>query len=579
MRIAAFCFFAPAAFSLGLRRWLLGKESTGEALLHFGTAALWLNALALALLDARFHVEVPVVQALSQSGLFALKYLALTCALALVGVLAERLLARAQAAFRLPEWLARTAWLWAALLAAVLFGLHFARIFDNNFWGDEGFSIRLARQTIPEMLESTAEDVHPPLYYLILMGFNRLLGNHGWVYHLASVVPFGLTLAAAVTFLRREFGWWPGALLCLFSSFLLCAQKYDLEVRMYSWAALFVLLAFYELYRLLTKGAQNRDCAGFVLASLAAAYCHYYALVTVAFLYVGLLAGVLCKLVPFKKLAAVYLTTVAGYLPWFVVLLTTFRRTTEDYWMTKTPTLRQCLEFLFDSGSGTAIYFCLLLFVTAVGMALTRETGLARRPDEKKAVGLNGTSLWILTGLAAVFGTMAVGLAVSALIRPMFATKYLYPAAVIVWLLFGVCLSRMRWGTLLSVLLAAVVVAVGVPDYQDKVESAKEQNERYRQVLAGMADLTPADGILTDMYYLEWTSLEYYFPENEHDDFDRSEPPELEEGRTYWLLLSGDLDEGLESWLAAEGRTAREVCHDGRLATYTVHVYQCPAAG
>ena len=109
MRIAAFCFFAPAAFSLGLRRWLLGKESTGEALLHFGTAALWLNALALALLDARFHVEVPVVQALSQSGLFALKYLALTCALALAGVLAERLLARAQAAFRLPEWLARTA--------------------------------------------------------------------------------------------------------------------------------------------------------------------------------------------------------------------------------------------------------------------------------------------------------------------------------------------------------------------------------------------------------------------------------------------------------------------------------------
>ena len=96
MRIAAFCFFAPAAFSLGLRRWLLGKESTGEALLHFGTAALWLNALALALLDARFHVEVPVVQALSQSGLFALKYLALTCALALAGVLAERLLARAQ---------------------------------------------------------------------------------------------------------------------------------------------------------------------------------------------------------------------------------------------------------------------------------------------------------------------------------------------------------------------------------------------------------------------------------------------------------------------------------------------------
>ena len=31
------------------------------------------------------------------------------------------------------------------LYALVLFAMHFVRIFDNSFWGDEGFSIGLAK--------------------------------------------------------------------------------------------------------------------------------------------------------------------------------------------------------------------------------------------------------------------------------------------------------------------------------------------------------------------------------------------------------------------------------------------------
>ena len=52
--------------------------------------------------------------------------------------------------------------------AFVLFLINFIRIFDNAFWGDEGFSILLAKMSVHEMIATTASDVHPPLYYLLV---------------------------------------------------------------------------------------------------------------------------------------------------------------------------------------------------------------------------------------------------------------------------------------------------------------------------------------------------------------------------------------------------------------------------
>jgi hypothetical protein len=59
---------------------------------------------------------------------------------------------------RFPHWRAVF-----ACVAAVFFAMHFSRAFDNNFWGDQAYTIRLAKMTFPEMLAATGNDVHPPL--------------------------------------------------------------------------------------------------------------------------------------------------------------------------------------------------------------------------------------------------------------------------------------------------------------------------------------------------------------------------------------------------------------------------------
>lgn len=136
------------------------------------------------------------------------------------------------------------------LYATVLFMLNFVRIFDNNFWGDETFTTNLVQQSFSEIASITAADVHPPLYYFIVRIFYLVFGKRGWVFHLVSLIPCFITIVFAMTVIWKKVA--PEAslvlitLLCLFNN----AVTYNVEVPMYSRAALFILFSFYEVYRL-----------------------------------------------------------------------------------------------------------------------------------------------------------------------------------------------------------------------------------------------------------------------------------------------------------------------------------------
>ncbi|MGM9545176.1 MAG: hypothetical protein ACI3VI_01230, partial [Vescimonas sp.] len=95
-----------------------------------------------------------------------------------------------------------------ALLAwtMLLFRLNYRRIYDNTFWLDENWSIRLARMPLAEMLRLTAQDVHPPLYYLLVMAMNRLFGDNGPAYHLSALLPYMGILLLACTEVRKNCG-------------------------------------------------------------------------------------------------------------------------------------------------------------------------------------------------------------------------------------------------------------------------------------------------------------------------------------------------------------------------------------
>ena len=154
---------------------------------------------------------------------------------------------RAQRSRRILPWL-------LYLYALVLFAMHFVRIFDNSFWGDEGFSIGLAQMNVFEMLQVTAADNHPPLYYLFTQLLYHLLGNHGYVYHLSALIPYGFILILACTVIFRQFGLIPAVVVSTFASLTDTAIMFNVEARMYSLGAFFVLAAYLALHNILHSG-------------------------------------------------------------------------------------------------------------------------------------------------------------------------------------------------------------------------------------------------------------------------------------------------------------------------------------
>ena len=170
-------------------------------------------------------------------------------------------------------------------LAAALFilllatALRFYRLDAQSFWNDEGNSARVSERSLALILEGTASDIHPPLYYLLLRGWRELLGDSE--FGLRSLSAFaGVAVVALVVDLGRVA--YPGrgrptALLAgLLAALSPALIYYSQEARMYALLALWAALSTLLLLRLPGRAYSHRLALAYVLTSAAGLYTHYF---------------------------------------------------------------------------------------------------------------------------------------------------------------------------------------------------------------------------------------------------------------------------------------------------------------
>lgn len=454
--------------------------------------------------------------------------------------------------------------------------------FDNTFWGDEAFSILLIPNSIPDIIVRTSKDVHPPLYYLILKFFVTFLGAHGWVYHFASIVPAVLGLVFAMTKIRRRFGFKTALLFSLLSVLSKPALTYNVEVRMYSWANLFVLLTFWYGFELLSRRTKS-DWVCFVLSGLCAAYTHYYALIAVAFIYLGVFAVLIYRNVrSWKSCLLCGVVTVIGYLPWLGILLTTFRRTSTNWWATDIPTVKQSLEFLFGNDQlgqflfwigvlSLAIY--LLLSLVKISVDRSSDSTVISVSNPKSSSERSTLNAWLIIGLAAILGTFFTGEAVSHLIRPLFRVRYLYCVNGILWMLLVILFIKIfskRW---LSIVLACVILVLGLQSWGDTYQRYMLYDKNTTSTLQYMQENADSDDLLlSNMEHFTWTILDYYFPHMQNASFSIDALKDSD-ANTVWLLLSSKLDDATIDQIQSAGYT-NEYIQNGQLGTYNYALYR-----
>jgi len=468
--------------------------------------------------------------------------------------------------------------LFAYIFAIILFSLNFIRIFDNNFWGDEAFSINLVKHNVLEIIYRTSKDVHPPLYYLILKIFYEMFGNEGWVYHLCSLVPYGIIMILSLTAIWKKFGKETSIILMMLASLSPNAVEYNVEVRMYSWGALFILLSYYELYMILIEG-RNRDYILFTVFSLAAAYTHYYCLISVAFFYITLIILAFLKKVDEKKVLIVCITMIVLYLPWFLILLNAVKSVFGDFWIPDIFNFGQCIEYLFSNHLNQVLIILILIVAICyeINLLKNNKNGMFNQITINWSdIKITKLIVWILTGVFTIIGTIGIGIFISYIVRPIFITRYIYPVSIVAWLLLGICISKLKFSKIYVVLLIVSMLVSFTPKYINKYRIEKKSNNGLEITLAETVNKICKDDIIfSNRSGIPWSIAEYYYPGVKSWIIGSSKIPQLDGELCYWFFLSPKRGiEKIFNQIDEQGFICESIINKGVLGTIPIGIYK-----
>jgi uncharacterized membrane protein len=213
---------------------------------------------------------------------------------------------------------------WFNIVFSIAAVLRLFAIEAAPLWYDENFTLILARMDFAQMIQATAGDVHPPLWYLIeWIIFHAFPAAPVWVlrlpaaafsllalytlYHLCKL----LRLPARVTFLAVGF-------MALMPFQIWYAQ----EGRMYAALEFLVLYALYA--------GLARKWLYFFAAAVAMVYTQNYGLL---YMLTIALVLVLDDRATFAPVARIGIITAAAYLPWVIVIKSQMTEIAGRYWI------------------------------------------------------------------------------------------------------------------------------------------------------------------------------------------------------------------------------------------------------
>jgi hypothetical protein len=246
---------------------------------------------------------------------------------------------------------------------------------------DEAFSWRLTTYPAADIARRTAEDVHSPLFYLVLKAWLAVAGDSAAALRSLSVL-LGLGAIAAVYAAVREGG---GSRAGALAGALLCALhplqvQQSRNARMYALGVLLAALTAWLFLRALRRG-QWPWWVAYGAAAALFVYAHYYALFTLAGQALGALALARGRgRPPARGMALAAAVALAALAPWLPALLAQARRVQQEYWIPPASAeslVSAALRWASGLGAGALAAAALLAWVALAAWAVVRVRGAA----------------------------------------------------------------------------------------------------------------------------------------------------------------------------------------------------------
>ena len=421
--------------------------------------------------------------------------------------------------------------------------------FNYDVWLDEAFTGIFVRSNFYDMIKATAMDVHPPLYYVLLKLFAMIFGYHIPALKIFSVLPILFLMLMSIFWVYPKFGFKTAFLFQMLLGVLPNSMIKNVEMRMYSWGMLFVFLAALCAYEIWKKDGKGiKFDIGLFAFGLAAAYTHYFALVSIGVIYCILVFWIVLGK-DFKKLREVFVSMIGsifGYLPWIPVFYNQTKVVAGGGWWYQEPVLfRNIPAFISWPAGGTDAAVIEELFLLTVSVCffglLYRRYSKDKKAffvlQEEKEGNLSEIRIGLSSFLVYLF-TIFLGVLLSKVIKPLYLSRYVFSACGLLYL--GIAISANYLKKYVYVALCIFFMGVGVYSYplvwkEEYEEPVLEELKNLETFLEGQGELSIASE--SDLWY--WI-FKFYFPQYEVEIVTNIPEEKIRKGGIIFITETGE---------------------------------------
>lgn len=324
---------------------------------------------------------------------------------------------------------------------------------------DEAYTLELVQHSWKEMIGLAVKDVHPPLYYVLLKCFLTFIPSQRGCIIIAgkifSLIPFFILWIFSRISLSKKYGLLCGGLFSVLVIGMPSMIHTGIEIRMYSWGLLFVVMAFYQL---LGKGLySNRKWCLFTILSICACYTHYYACITMIIIYTLLL---LYSFLVKKRVSITFwissVINVVAFIPWGVVLINQMGAVSQDYWIDKLSinTIWNIFLYYFRpyiSSYPINAFLAIILFLSCIYIIVYTA----------KISGIRNNII-LFFGIATPVILFLITAFMSVIYKPIVVSRYLIFGIAIYWLCVSIAYNNMTQTQIRTMTVLCTFLFVGI---------------------------------------------------------------------------------------------------------------------
>jgi mannosyltransferase len=396
---------------------------------------------------------------------------------------------------------------WGMLAAVLVIGLVLRcfAISTRGIWYDDAFSIFLAERSVIDIVNGTAADTMPPLYYYLLHAWLVIGNSITWIRLLN--VTLSLAILVLLYLMGKALGGHMAGLAAAFLGAVSPLQIYHAqEVRMYILLALTQLSYAWFFLRILQaqmEGVSARWAwVGLLLSGTAAMYSHNLAVFGLAVPTIYLIIQRRWRLLGRVLLAQALIGVLA--LPWLLLIPGQIDKIQQAFW-TPRPGLVEILQalILFHGNMPLpAIWMGLVLFLSLVILIiLMLESRRWRQAITERGLLLS----WILLPPVLMF-------AVSYIMRPVFVPRGFIVSTLIYLVLAGVVIAK-SWKNGAGKLLMGAFTAAALISLPYQYQYNEFPRSPFQQAGAFLEQSVEPDARIIHDNKLSYFPMAYYQPD------------------------------------------------------------------